>query len=44
LKEELKTAQRLQETPAGNWSDLAQCRYLRKEEKELGIDDIFGKE
>lgn len=44
LKEELKTAQRLQETPAENWSDLAQCRYLRKEEKELGIDDIFGKE
>ena len=42
LKEE-KTAPRLEETPAENWSDLAKCRYLRKEEKEISIDDIFGK-
>lgn len=44
LKEELKTSQKLKEIPRENWSDLAKCRYLRKEEYELSIDDIFGKE
>ena len=43
LKEEQKTAQMVQETPTENWRDLAKCRYLRKEENELSIDDVFDK-
>ena len=33
-----------QETSAENWSDLSKCRYLRKEEQEISIDDIFSKQ
>ena len=43
LKEEQKTSQMVQETPTENWRDLAKCRYLRKEENELSIDDVFDK-
>ena len=43
LKEDQKTTQMVQETPTKKWSDLAKCRYLRKEENELSIDDIFDK-
>ena len=44
LKEE-RAAQKLQqEKSAETWSDLSNCRYLRKEEQEISIDDIFSKE
>ena len=43
LKEE-KTMTTPERTTAEMWSDLANCRYLRKEEKELSMDDIFGKD
>ena len=43
LKEEQKPAEMVQETPTENWRDLARCRYLRKEENELSIDDVFDK-
>ena len=43
LKEERLTPRQEKEKPFESWSELAQCRYLRKEVKELGIDDIFGK-
>ena len=43
LKEE-KTLTTPERTTAEMWSDLANCRYLRKEEKELSMDDIFGKD
>lgn len=33
-----------QEKAAENWSDLSKCRYLRKEEQEISIDDIFSKQ
>ena len=44
LKEE-RVAQKksLQGSSAENWSDLSKCRYLRKEEQEISIDDIFDK-
>ena len=35
---------RQQESHVENWSDLAKCRYLRKEENDISIDDIFRKE
>lgn len=41
---EEKTPPTLQKPPAESWSDLAKCRYLRKEEKKISIDDIFSKE
>lgn len=41
LKEERS---RQQESLVENWSDLAKCRYLRKEENDISIDDIFRKE
>lgn len=41
LKEE-RVAQT--EKTADNWSDLSKCRYLRKDEQEITIDDIFSKE
>lgn len=43
LKEE-KTRTTPERTTAEVWSDLANCRYLRKEEKELSMDDIFGED
>lgn len=33
-----------QEKAAENWNDLSKCRYLRKEEQEISIDDIFSKQ
>lgn len=41
LKEETN---RQQESLVENWGDLAKCRYLRKEENDISIDDIFRKE
>lgn len=32
------------EKTAENWKDLSSCRYLRKEDQEITIDDIFRKE
>ncbi|XP_078353133.1 uncharacterized protein LOC144637919 [Oculina patagonica] len=44
LREEGVTQKSQQERSAENWSDLSQCRYLRKDEQEITIDDIFSKE
>lgn len=41
LREE-RVAQK--EKSAENWNDLSNCRYLRKEDQEITIDDIFRKE
>lgn len=44
LREEGAAQKLQQEKSAKNWSDLSKCRYLRKEEQEISIDDIFSKE
>ena len=44
LREGEVTQKSQQEKSAENWSDLTKCRYLRKEEQEISIDDIFSKE
>lgn len=44
LREEGVSQKSQQERSAENWNDLSQCRYLRKEEQEISIDDIFSKE
>ena len=44
LREEGATRNPQQEKSAEIWSDLSKCRYLRKEEQEISIDDIFSKE
>lgn len=41
LKEEIN---KQQESLLESWSDLAKCRYLRQEQNEISIDDIFRKE
>lgn len=44
LREGEVTQKSQQEKSGENWSDLSKCRYLRKEEQEISIDDIFSKE
>lgn len=44
LREEGVTQKSQQEGSGENWSELSQCRYLRKEEQDISIDDIFSKE
>ena len=44
LREEGGSQKPQQDRSSENWSDLSKCRYLRKEEQEISIDDIFSKQ